>query len=153
MTVRKKNKSQHPREIKKPDLELEWEALFDALHDVIEWALDIAAKRSRDYPEDTQAVENVRQFARAWLEGRRSEVPLTDVLTAIAIIFSAIERDDDSDDGMSLLGSVHTMLDTPSKLPAVLRLPGAARDEKPTAVIRRFPGHRNASAAFIPFAA
>jgi hypothetical protein len=35
----------------------------------------------------------------------------------------------------------------------VLHLPGAAHDERPTTVIRRFPRHRNASAGFIGLAA
>jgi hypothetical protein len=130
----------------------DWTPLFSAIRDVSEWALDIAAKLSRDYPEDLEAIENVREFVRAWLEGHRSEVSVSDVLTTLAIIFSAIELERGID-SVSLLGPLQTMLDTPSRLPPVLRFPGAARDEKPTVVIRRFPRHRNASAGFMPFAA
>ena len=35
------------------------------------------------------SIENVREFVHAWLEGRRSEVAVSDVLSTIAIIFSA----------------------------------------------------------------
>lgn len=151
--MKKKDKTQHPRRIETGrGVVHDWQPLFAAIQDVSDWALDIAAKLSRDDEEDQQSIENVRAFVHAWLEGRRSEVNVSDVLTTIAIIFSAIELDRDID-SVSLLGPLRTMTDTPSHLPAVFRLPGARRDEKPTVVIRRFPGHRNASAAFIPFAA
>jgi len=130
----------------------DWQPLFGAIVNVSDWALDIAAKLSRDYPEDLESIENVREFVHAWVEGRRSEVAVSDVLTTIAIIFSAIEIERGID-SLSLLGPLQTMVETPSRLPAILRLPGAARDEKPTVVIRRFPGHRNAAAAVLPFAA
>ena len=150
--MKKKDKTQHPRRIEIDRVVDDWMPLFAAIQDVSEWALDIAAKLSRDYPEDLEAIDNVRAFVRAWLEGRRSEVNVSDVLTTIAIIFSAIELERGVD-SVSLLGPLQTMLDTPATLPAVFRLPGAARDEKQTVVIRRFPRHRNASAAFMPFAA
>lgn len=151
--MKKKDKTQHPRRIETDrGVVHDWQPLFAAVEDVSDWALDIAAKLSREYPEDQQSIENVREFVHAWLAGRRSEVAVSDVLTTVAIIFSAIELERGID-SMSLLGPLRTMVDTPARLPAVFRLPGAARDEKPTVVIRRFPGHRNASAAFIPFAA
>ena len=150
--MKKKDKT-HPRRIGTDrGVVHDWQPLFAAVRDVSEWALDIAAKLSRDYPEDLEAVENVRTFVRAWLEGRRSEVAVSDVLTTLATIFSAIELENGID-SVALLGPLQTMLDTPARLPPVLRLPGASRDEKPTVVIRRFPGHRTASAAFHPFAA
>jgi hypothetical protein len=150
--MKKKDKTQHPRRIGIDRVVDDWTPLFGAIRDVSEWALDIATKLSRDYPEDQEAIENTRAFVRAWLEGRRSEVNVSDVLTTIAIIFSAIEIERGID-SVSLLGPLQTMLDTPATLPAVFRLPGATRDEKPTVVIRRFPRHRNASAAFPLFAA
>jgi len=129
----------------------DWGPLFGATRDVVTWALDIAAKLSRDYPEDVRAIERVREFVYAWLDGRRAEVALTDVLTTIAILFAAIEIDTGIE-SISLLAPIKTFLDTPAQLPAVLRLPGAARDERQTVVIRRFPGRRNAS-SFVPLAA
>ena len=150
--MKKKDKTQHPRRIGIDRVVEDWTPLFAAIGDVSERALDIAAKLSRDYPEDLEAIENVRAFVRAWLEGRRSEVNVSDVLTTIAIIFSAIEVERGID-SVALLGPLQTMLDTPARLPAVFRLPGVARDEKPTVVIGRFPGYRNASAAFVPSAA
>ena len=130
----------------------DWQPLFAAFENVADWALDIAAKLSRDYPEDSEAVENVRTFVHAWLEGRRSEVPVSDVLTTIGIIFAAIEIDIGID-SMQLLGPLRTMHEKPSRLPALLRLPGAARDDKPTVIIRRSPGRRNASSGFTALAA
>jgi hypothetical protein len=87
-----------------------------------------------------------------WLDGRRAEIPLTDLLTAIAILFAAIEIDLGIE-SVSLLAPLRTMLDTPSVLPALLRCPGAMRDGEATVRIRRFPGRRNASAAFTHLAA
>ncbi len=129
----------------------DWGPLFGATRNIVEWALDIAAKLSRDYPEDIRAIERVREFVHAWLEGRRAEVRLVDVLTTISTIFAAIELDTGID-SVELLAPIKTFLDTPSRLPATLRCPGAARDDKSTVRIRRFPGHRNAS-AFNPLAA
>ena len=149
MTTKKKATKKHPREKKLANIdERDWGALFEQLRGVIDWALDIAAKISRDYEEDLEAIENVRSFFRGWLEGQRAEVPLTDLLTTIAIIFSAIELDLGID-SVSLLAPLRTMLDTPSKLPAVLRCPGAHQDGAKTVVVRHhFPGRRrNASTA------
>jgi hypothetical protein len=134
------------------DVERDWQPLFAQLIEVAEWALDIAAKLSRDYDEDQEAIENVRAFVRGWLDGRPVELPLTDLLTAIAILLSAIEIDLGVD-SVTLLAPLRTALDTPSKLPAVLRCPGVAHDSKPTVVIHRFPGRRNASAASTHLAA
>jgi len=151
--VKKKDKTKHRHLQADRGIVQDWQPLFGAIANVSDWALDIAAKLSRDYPEDLESIENVREFVHAWVEGRRSEVLVSDVLTTIAIVFSAIEIDRGID-SLALLGPLQTMVDTPSRLPAILRLPGAARDEKPTVVIRRFPGHRNAgAAAVLPFAA
>ena len=121
----------------------DWAPLFKRLSDVIDWALDIASQLSRNYHEDRESIENVREFVHAWLKGQRAEVPLNDLLTTIAILFAAIEIDLGID-SVSLLAPLRTMLDTPSALPKVIRCPGIERTEKPTVVIRRFPG-RNAS--------
>jgi hypothetical protein len=120
------------------------------LTDVIDWALDIARRLSREDENDREAIENVRAFVRAWLEGRRADVPLSDVLTTIGILFAAIDLDPDIE-SISLLAPLQTMLDVPTRLPAVLRCPGSANDN--AVVIRRFPGHRNASAATTHLAA
>lgn len=130
----------------------DWGSLFEQLSGVIDWTLDIAARLSRDYDEDLDAIENVRDFVHGWLDGRRAEVPLTDLLTTIAILFAAIEIDLGIE-SVSLLAPLRTMLDTPSVLPALMRCPGALRDGESTVRIRRFPGRRNASAAFTHLAA
>ena len=124
----------------------DWQPLFGRLTEVIDWGLDIADKLAREYPEDREAIENVREFAHGWLSGRRAEVPVKDLLTTIAILFSAIELDLGID-SVSLLAPLNTMMETPSRLPALLRCPGAPDRSEPTVVIRRFPGRRNASAS------
>ncbi len=147
------DKKKHPRAAHIANIpDGDWGSLFQHLSGVIDWALDIAAKLSRDYDEDLDAIENVRAFVNGWLDGRRAEVPLTDLLTTIAILFAAIEIDLGID-SVSLIAPLRTMLETPSRLPALLRCPGAARDGESTLRIRRFPGRRNASAAFTHLAA
>ena len=142
------DKKKHPRAAHIANIaDGDWGSLFQQLSGVIDWALDIAAKLAGDDDEDLDAIENVRAFVHGWLDGRRAEIPLTDLLTTIAILFAAIEIDLGID-SVSLLAPLRTMLDTPSVLPALLRCPGALRDGEPTARIRRFPGRRNASAAF-----
>lgn len=128
----------------------DWEPSVGRLTDIVDWALDIAQQLAGDDDEDLRAIENVREFLHGWLEGRRAEVPLADLLTTLAILFAAIELDRES---ISLLAPLRTMRDTPSVLPAMLRCPGATRNEPPAVVIRRFPGRRNASAPFNQFAA
>ncbi len=142
-----KKKDKHSRALADRSVVDDWQPLFHRLTDVIDWGLDIAAKISRDYPEDLDAIENVRAFAQSWLRGQRAEVPFKDLLTTIAILFSAIELDLGIE-SVSLLAPLQTMLDMPSKLPALLRCPGVSHTSEPTAVIRRFPGRRNASSAF-----
>ncbi len=140
----KKKDKKYPRDAQ---LDRDWQPLFAQLTDLVDWGLDIAAKLARDDEDDREAIENVRAFVHAWLEGRRADVPLKDLLTTIAILFAAIELDLGID-SVSLLAPLRTMLDTPSVLPAILRCPGASHDQRQTVVIRRFPGRRNASAAF-----
>ena len=147
----KKKDKTYPREAQLDrNVVNDWEPSFGRLTDVIDWALDIAQQLAGDDEEDLRAIESVREFMHGWLEGRRAEVPLADLLTTIAILFAAIELDRES---VSLLAPLHTMRDTPSVLPAMLRCPGVTRNEPPAVVIRRFPGRRNASSAFTQFAA
>ena len=142
MKKKKKSKKRSRSAATSPTVVDDWGPLFRASRDVIEWALDIASKLSRDYPEDVPAIERVREFAHAWLEGRRHEIAVNDVLTVIAILFAAIEIDTGID-SLSLMTPIKTFLDTPSVLPPTLRVSGAARDERPTVVIRRVPSRRN----------
>jgi len=150
--MKKDSKKKAPRSAQlSREIVRDWAPLFKRLTDVIDWALDIASQLSRNYHEDHESIENVRVFVHAWLEGQRAELPLNDLLTTIAILFAAIEIDLGID-SVSLLAPLRTMLEAPSTLPKVIRCPGVERAEKPTVVIRRFPG-RNASAAFHHFAA
>ena len=130
----------------------DWQPLFAAIKDVIDWSLDIAAKLSRHDPEDLEAIEKVRVCFHAWLDGRPCDMDVNDLLVTFATILSAIEIDLGID-SVELLAPLRALVDAPSTLPRVLRCPGATRDEQPTVVIRRFPGRRNASAAFTHLAA
>lgn len=130
----------------------DWQPLFAAMKDVIDWALDIAVRLARDYDEDVEAIERVRVAFHAWLEGRPCEMDTRDLLLTFATILSQIEIDlgIDSTPALEPLSAVLAMQPTKSR---ALRFPGAARDELPTVIIRRFPGRRNASAAFTQLAA
>jgi hypothetical protein len=151
----KQTKKKHSRHAHIANLaDGDWGSLFEQLSGVFDWALDIACKLSGEYEEDIDAIENVRDFVHSWIDGRRAEIPITDLLTTLGILFAAIELDLGIESA-SLLSPLRTLLEMPSKLPAVLRCPGAARDGESTVRIRKFPGRRNASAAgsFIQLAA
>ena len=130
----------------------DWQPLFAAVKDVIDWALDIAVKLSRGYDEDIEAIENVRACFHAWLDGRPCDMDTRDLLLTFATILSAIEIDLGIE-SVELLEPLRSLVAVQPTLPRVLHCPGATRDEHPTVVIRRFPGRRNASAAFTQFAA
>jgi hypothetical protein len=124
----------------------DWQPMFRAIKDVIDWALDIAVKLSRDLPEDVEAIEKVRVCFHAWLDGKPSEMDVNDLLITFATILAAIEIDLGIDSA-DLLAPLRALVDEPSTLPRVLRMPGAAWNGPATVVIRR-PRHRNANGAF-----
>jgi hypothetical protein len=144
--VKKDEKKKHPRGASAVrDVVRDWQPLFARLQDTIDWALDIAVKLARDYDEEIEAIERVRGYLHAWLEGRRVDIDMNDVLATLAILFAAIELDvgiDSSPVVAAMRG-----------FPPLLHFPGAARDELPTVVIRRFPRRRNACGAFTHLAA
>lgn len=132
----------------------DWKELVAALRDVIDRALDAAAKVST-YEEEWDAIEHVREFVYDWLDGRATYVKLADLLLVLGVILSAIEIDLGIDSA-ELLEPLRTLIDIPSYRPAVIRLPGAESTEKPTVVIRRVPRRfRNAASAspLVAFAA
>ena len=143
----KNEKKKHPRGAKTgPDVVRDWQPLFNRLRDTIDWALDIARKLARGDQEEIDAIEHTREYLYAWLEGRRVDVDLRDVLTTLAILFAAIELDVGTDSS--------PVISAMRALPPMLHLPGAARDELPTVVIRRLPlRRRNACGAFTQLAA
>jgi hypothetical protein len=121
----------------------DWQPLFAAIKDVIDWALDIAVKlASRHCPEDIEAIEKVRTCFHAWLDGKPSEMEVDDLLLTIATILAQIDIDLGID-GVDLLAPLKALLDGPVHLPRTLYFPGVARDELPTVVIR-VPRRRNA---------
>jgi hypothetical protein len=114
----------------------DWQPLFSRLRDAVDWALDIAIKLARGYEEEIEAIERVRGYFHAWLDGRRVDIDLNDVLTTLALLFAAIEIDTGINSA--------AMLAPLRGYPHALHLPGASRAELPTVVIRRFPArHRN----------
>ena len=143
--MKKTEKKKHPRSAGR-DVVRDWEPLFARLRDTIDWALDIAKRLARDYEEDVETVERVRFYVHAWLEGRRVDIDMTDIYRVLAILFAAIELDVGIDNSPVIAAM--------RGLPSMLHLPGAARDELPTVVIRRLPiRRRNACGAFTQLAA
>lgn len=147
MTKKNDKKSRRSRE----SIVNDWQPLFAAIKDVIDWALDIAVKLSRGYDDDIEAIENVRACFHAWLAGRPCDMDVNDLLVTFATILSAIEIDLGID-SVDLLAPLRALVDEPSALPRVLRLPGASWSGSTTQLIRRFPRRRNASGAFAELA-
>jgi hypothetical protein len=146
--VKKTEKTKHPRGASAGrNVVRDWQPLFARLQDTIDWALDIAVRLARDYDEEIEAIERVRGYVRTWLEGRRVDIDMNDVYTTLAILFAAIELDIGIDSSPVIAAM--------RGLPSMLHLPGAARDELPTVVIRHIPirRRRNASGGFTQLAA
>ena len=122
----------------------DWDAVFMHLQDSIDWALDIAVKLADGDKDELVAIERVREYARAWLEGEAVEVDMSDVWTTLAILFAAIELDVGIDSS--------PLLEPLREYPTKLHLPGAAHDERHTVVIRRIPRRRNGGALFTQLA-
>ena len=76
-----------------PPGDVDWQPLYRALQNSIDWALDIAAKLAAPYPEEVDAIERVRAFVRAKLLGKPAQVRVADVMLAFGIVIAAIERD------------------------------------------------------------
>ena len=149
MTKKKETKSSRAR----GEVVRDWQPLFAAINDVIDWALDIAVKlASRHCPEDIEAIEKVRACFHAWLDGKPCEMDTNDLLITLATILAAIEIDLGID-SVELLEPLRAVVAMQPTRPRTLHFPGATRDELPTVRIRRFPGRRNASAAFTQLAA
>jgi hypothetical protein len=127
----------------------DWKDLVAALRDVIDGALNAAAKAS-SYEEEWEAIANVREFVYDWLDGRAASLKLTDLLLVLGIILSAIEIELGIDSA-ELLEPLRTLIDLRSFRPAVIRCPGADSHEKPTVVVRRFKRRfRNAAPVAVP---
>ena len=142
----KKNENNYPRgAAPSRDIVRDWQPLFVRLRDTIEWALDLAARLAGEYEEDLEAIERVRSYVRGWLVGRRIDIDVNDILTSLGILFAAIELDCGIDSS-PLLAPFRAIASS------MLHLPGIARDERETVVVRP-PRRRNACGAFTQFAA
>jgi hypothetical protein len=122
-----------------------WQPLFGRLREALDWGLDLTAHLARDIDDDVEAVERTRGYVHAWIEGRRVDVDMNDVLTTLAVLFSEIEIDLGIDSS--------PVLESLAQAERVLHLPGAAHDERPTVVIRTPVRRRNASCGFTHLAA
>lgn len=128
------------------DVVRDWQPLFARLRDTIEWALDIAVRLARGDEEEIEAIERVRYGLNAWLDGKRVDIDMNDVLTTLAILFAAIELDVGVDSSPVIAAM--------RGVPPTLHLPGAVDHELPTVVIRRLPvRRRNACGPFTQLAA
>ena len=126
----------------------DWQPLFAAIKDVIDWALDIAVQLSHDFPDDVESIEKVRLCFHAWLDGHPCEMDLNDLLLTFAAILSAIEVDLGIR-SVEVLAPLRALVDAPSTLPRVLRLPS---DGSVRSLVSRRSRLRNASAGFAQFA-
>jgi hypothetical protein len=129
----------------------DWKDLVAALREVIDGALNAAAKAA-SYEEEWDAIANVREFVYDWLDGRAAHVKLNDLVLVLSIILSAVEIDLGIDSS-ELLEPLRTLIDLPTFRPAVIRCPGADSNEKPTVVIRRVVRRRRNAASASPFVA
>ena len=138
----KDDKTKQPRSASRRNVVRDWRELFTRLRDTINWALDLARKLANHDEEELEAIERTRGYLHDWLAGRPVEIDMNDVLTTLAILFAAIEID---------LGIDSSAVLRPLRsFPAFIHLPGAAREERGTVVIRRFFPHRNAGAPLFP---
>src|SRR6202042_1797764 len=71
----------------------DWHSLFARLKEATDWGLDIAKALAGEIHEDVEAIERTRGYLHAWLEGRRVDIDMNDVLTTLAVLFAAIELD------------------------------------------------------------
>jgi hypothetical protein len=139
--VSKKQKKTKPddRNVMEDAGDLDWKPLYSALRESIEWALDVAAKLAAPYPEEVEAIENVRAFVRAKLGGQAAQVRLVDVMLTFGIIIAAIERDLGPQSRM-LLSPVHfAVTNSMASLPRVIRIPSASELWE-SAVTQHCPG-------------
>jgi hypothetical protein len=141
---REKDKDKRPRGTSSSRSVRDWQPLFQRLQEAIDWALDIAKHLAGDFDEDVESIERTRGYVHAWLEGRRVDIDMNDVLTTLAVLFAAIEIDLGIDSSPLLEGL--------KLAERILHLPGAARDELPTVIIPT-PVRRRNSSVFTQLAA
>jgi hypothetical protein len=142
---KEKQKDKRPRGTSSSPAVRDWQPLFGRLRETVDWALDLAKHLAGDIDEDVEAIERTRGYLHAWLEGRRVDIDMNDVLTTLAVLFAAIEIDL----GVDSSPIVHSL----SRVERMLHLPGAARDELPTVVIRTPIRRRNSACVFTQLAA
>ena len=128
-------KKQRPKQ--KGPVVRDWKPLLTAMKDVLDWALDIAVALAKDIEDDREAIQKVRASFHAWLDGRPSEMELSDLLVTFGTILAAIEIDL----GIDSTSAIAPMQAVAGALP-VLHFPGVERGRATTAVVRRCPGDR-----------
>lgn len=70
-----------------------WERLYAAFREAFEWALDVAARLARDFPEEAEAIERVRVYMRKRLAGLPAQVSIDDVLFTFGLLIGSIDRE------------------------------------------------------------
>lgn len=61
--------------------------------DPLESALGLAARIAEPYPEEAEAIENVIRFVRGHRHGQPGDVRRADVLLALSILITALDRE------------------------------------------------------------
>jgi hypothetical protein len=72
---------------------LDWIPLVKAFRSAFEWTLDVAADLASEYPEEVAAVERVRAYLHARIDGRTANLGVDDALFTFALLLGAIERE------------------------------------------------------------
>ncbi|MEP6990411.1 MAG: hypothetical protein ABJA80_05720 [bacterium] len=120
----------------------DWRPLFARLTEALDWALDVTHALADGDQDDIDAIERVREFLHSWLHGELDEFDIGDVYTALAVLFAAIELDDDIEESPVIAAM---------RRPA-MHFPGAARNQHGTtpgaSVSIRRPRHRNSRDGF-----
>jgi hypothetical protein len=72
---------------------LDYKPLQKALRHTVEWALDVGAAISREFPDGSSAVERVRAFMDARMAGEPAHLRVDDVLFTLRLVIGALGRD------------------------------------------------------------
>lgn len=114
------------------DDEIDYGPAISALHDLAAWALEIAERDVRDWPEAQRRVRCARRFVLARIRGARARrVPYEDVIFTAGLLVRIF--DDDLALGMSEMVAIFDALGLPTELvPIVPRNASAASAKQPS---------------------
>ena len=72
---------------------LDYKPLLKALRHTVEWALDVGASITRDFPDGNAAIERVRSFMHARAAGEPAHLHVDDMLFTLRLVLGGIGRD------------------------------------------------------------